>query len=515
VPDMSSQRTPHAPSSSAPTKRAYSTGNVAKRLRRTFVRTGAVWLYGAAVCLGIAAFSPWISAPLIDSWQSWQLPIDMGWSLSAPVVSYGLLTLSVAAYLFWRAALATDWTALAPRGVRRVAPLSLPTAARLSALAAAPVLLFLFQYLFVDMALSRTLLNDENQSLLLRAHLGYGLPDQRFALSPFEMSINSVGQRFYLLALLGSGGLFALIGAVVCCGLGLMVRPIVRRMDTTGNAKDEHDHEAAPQQHERHERHGLQWRWLLVIGGALFAIIVFGRAPAGFVAKDFGLAALNAGAYRTALDDFSLATWLAPNLNDLPSFQQERGEALYSLGKTNTIDAQMYLAAQYMTVGANDRAWAVERSALQTFPPNDGVKDEASQTLEILVEENDAIAYLPTDDSTEATTPQLASEVAQADQSLPWLGYLLAIQPDNVYALYMHGRILFSARLFAPAASDFLALAQESHDTDMLSAAYTYLALSYGGEGNLVAEREYLQIATELDHNYDNTTAREAQSGLH
>jgi lipopolysaccharide biosynthesis regulator YciM len=105
--------------------------------------------------------------------------------------------------------------------------------------------------------------------------------------------------------------------------------------------------------------------------------------------------------------------------------------------------------------------------------------------------------------------------VAQVDQALPWLDRMLIVQPSSVYALYMHGRVLYSARVYESAGSDFLALAQESHDANMQSAAYTYVALCYGGLQNYTAERNYLHLAVELDHDYNNTTARESASGLH
>ena len=56
---------------------------------------------------------------------------------------------------------------------------------------------------------------------------------------------------------------------------------------------------------------------------------------------------------------------------------------------------------------------------------------------------------------------------------------------------------------------------QLSHDHDIQSSAYTYIALSIAAKGDLVKARTVLFQALALDPNFHNDTAREALSGLH
>jgi hypothetical protein len=60
-----------------------------------------------------------------------------------------------------------------------------------------------------------------------------------------------------------------------------------------------------------------------------------------------------------------------------------------------------------------------------------------------------------------------------------------------------------------------IAVTQISSNADIQSSAYTYMALSDAGQGNVVEERMLLFKAVELDPNYHNNTAREELSGLH
>ena len=54
-----------------------------------------------------------------------------------------------------------------------------------------------------------------------------------------------------------------------------------------------------------------------------------------------------------------------------------------------------------------------------------------------------------------------------------------------------------------------------SGNANLQSSAYTYLALSAGGQGKYSDERDLLFKAVALDPDYHNNTAREALSGLH
>src|SRR5579875_459895 len=88
--------------------RVYAVGGLPRRLGYAFAETGALWLYGTAALLGVSLFGAWLRIPLIGTWKSWTLPIDIGWGVRSDVISYGALTALLALYFCWRGARATD-----------------------------------------------------------------------------------------------------------------------------------------------------------------------------------------------------------------------------------------------------------------------------------------------------------------------------------------------------------------------------------------------------------------------
>ncbi len=528
--------------------RVYSVGTAPRRLANALLPTGAIWLYGAGLLQVVSLFTPWIQVPLINAWSAWLLPIDLGWGFRSGVISYGVLVAMLALFFFWRGAQVTDWRAIAPIGRRSGYVMRPRRLLWMSLLAIAPSLLFFFQALFVDYSLMAALQDDETQYLLLTRHLGYTLLAQHFPLPLFQFTVNGVTDRLTMLVeLAGTGFVMPVLSAVLCLIGAYFLRPdaFSPLVGSFGAARVDRPDEAQPLLASlRAPRPALarpsapaappqsastdeppaesddlvdwrRWRGWLIAAAVVVGLLIFGRAPAGLYAKSLGLAALNQGYYQTALNDFNVAATLNPTLTDLPEFDEERGQALYMLGDKNTLDAGLYLAAQYTIIYAPNQAWGVERELLRLYPTNQPLIYVTDRTLATLIERNTQVAITPTDNEQEALNPQVAISVATVDNALPWLDRLLLVQPGNVYALYMHGRVLYSARSYESAGSDFFALAHESHDANMQSAAYTYIALCYAGLNNFSAERSYLQLAVGLDHDYNNTTARTTASGLH
>jgi len=526
--------------------RVFSVGTLPRRLANVFLPTGALWLFGAGALLVISLFTPWLQVPLVNTWTSWELPIDLGWGVKSDAITYGMLVSILALCFFWQGVRVADWPALAPLGNRSGAVMRPRRLIWMSLLALSPALLALFQLLFVDYSLMATLQDNENQYLLLTRHLGYRVASQHFSLQVLHFSISGVGNRFYLIVELAALGAIAPLLACLLCLIGAYfsrsaVLPALA-LPAHGSIAAPRSSSARPTGDEADRSHGAdglpdglsdelldkqpaeqvedavdwrRWRGLLFAAAVVVGLLIFGRAPAGLYAKSLGLAALNQGHYQAALNDFAIATTLTPSLNDLPHFREERGQALYMLGDTDTLDGGIYLAAQYTTIGVPDQAWAVERELLRRYPTSVPLKQITTNTLAFLIESNTRVAITPTDNEEEALNPEVVIQVAQVDEALPWLDRLLQVQPTNVYALYMHGRVLYSARSYESAGSDFLALAHESRDANLQSAAYTYVALCYGGLNDFTAERSYLQLAVELDYDYNNTTARTSASGLH
>lgn len=502
-------------------------GMVAWRLAVAVVTTGLVWPALAATALVIASAAHWLVVPLIQTTSPWALPIDLGWGQSV-YLSYGLLAaaLAVASLAFPLFALRRlDWRAIAQGAAptQRLAPRTLALLALAALLAP---LLLLFQALFVDMRLMAGLAAQENDSLLIALHLGYKLQAQHFKMTPFAITIATPLDRLTLLAqLVGTGAVAALLAWLPCL-YGAYRAWDDQRQATVGANLDgeDEDDEDMPIGASIRPASAERARWRLV---ALIVVVVgvalLGRAPAGVFCEYLGTVSIESGDYTGALNWLGAAQTLDPSLADLPAFHQQRGEALYEQGARSGLDVGLYLAAQYRTLGAIGQAWQQDQALFQRYPQTPVVKQDTALTLEAEAELNTRVPF--TYDTNTEPQPlrqdglhpitNANSTIAAVDQALPWLTRLLALEPDNLYGHYLRGRISLTAHAYDAGASDFQRIIDLSHDKDMQSAAYTYLAFCRAGQGDLVGERALLYHAVELDHGYYNNTAREALSGLH
>ncbi len=131
----------------------------------------------------IASFLPWLTDPTGNFFCAWQLPVDVGWQLRSGIFNYGLLCLACACSTFFIAYLA--WRTLQIErdaeitGGPLMAVYSLATYARIAAwLCLIPALLFVLQYLFIDMGSVAMLTRNELQLLLVKTHFNYSTTDQ-------------------------------------------------------------------------------------------------------------------------------------------------------------------------------------------------------------------------------------------------------------------------------------------------------------------------------------------------
>ncbi len=471
---------------------------------------GTLWLSLAGCALALAGLAPWLNLPLIRSWGGLALPLDLGWGPRIGAVNYGTLAMAAAAVFWGRALLALDWRQT-PIG-RYVSspphPLRTRTFVALGLSAVGSAALFVYQLLCVDLARMAQLAEQERIALLIRAHLGYALPPQHLTMRPFQVEAASLGDRLALLVQLAGVGPLLCVCAGLLCGYGAYVSQRAQR----AAARRGRAHRRA-QRHVLWHAHRRPLVWIALGGGALVALIVLGRAPAGLLFERAGRQAIATGEYQTALDDFERARALDTALDQTPGFHRERGQALYLLHRPADRDVDLYLAQQYRTAGALALAWQEDELLRQRFPRDALVIADQALTAEQTLERGLRSAALPTDPETAQQRPETALEPFQ--QPLVWADQLLALQPGNPYAHYLRGRLLVAMHSYEQAELDFRALPRLSDDSDLQSAGLTYLAFCAGGRGDYTEERALLRAAIKLDYGYNNTTAREAASGFH
>jgi tetratricopeptide (TPR) repeat protein len=492
----------------------------AERISRRFGRvvrgTGIAWP-ALAVAFALAALAlPWFSVPLIRSYSLWAIPVDLGWGVRIGFVSYGLMMAIIVLTTSGRALLALDWrmTRFGRRLGVRPRPLTHRTLIGIGIALLAPLPMLIYQVTLADFNLAAAFAGQENQSLLIQEHLGYQIAAQHFPMQPFQIAIATPGERLYLLAQLADLTVFFPIVAALLCWYGAYHLRRSRAITLRAAL-----YAVPPRPISRTRRR-------LWVGVAVFGVIVLGRAPLALLCEQLGVQATAAGAYGAAVADFGLAQVLNPSLANLLSFHEERGKALAPSHSDATLDVALYRAAQDRAAGSPDQAWHEDQQAQRHSGNDAALRQDMVLTLEMLVEQHANHGLSGADRKALRQAPlaplyNAGTIVPAADQTLPWLDQLIAVQPTGrsgageVYAHYMRGYILFLNHDYDLAASDFRATLRLAGDADMDSASYTYQALCAGATGNYAQERDLLQKAVGLDHGYYNTIARETASGLH
>jgi Tfp pilus assembly protein PilF len=116
-----------------------------------------------------------------------------------------------------------------------------------------------------------------------------------------------------------------------------------------------------------------------------------------------------------------------------------------------------------------------------------------------------------------ATTLDQARRMARRRQNPSvLLGVVAKHWGDHVAERYMLGRILYAAGDFANARTQLVtAAAEAAADSNVASAAYTYVALCDIRLGDADSARQELLRAIHLDHEYLNSLARTLATGLY
>ena len=135
-----------------------------------------------------ASVLPWVKDPLGGVYSAWQLPLYSGWGYPVDFLNYGLLCFCCALYAFLFAC--TDWHPYSEykgcfvygHRIIRLIPV-------------VPVILFMFQYLCVDISAISLLAKHEQQMLLIQQYFGYqGSTSTRYAPFAHPEYLNALGK---------------------------------------------------------------------------------------------------------------------------------------------------------------------------------------------------------------------------------------------------------------------------------------------------------------------------------
>jgi len=232
--------------------------------------------------------------------------------------------------------------------------------------------------------------------------------------------------------------------------------------------------------------------------------LTFARAFIGIICEKQAQIALSSGAYQQALSLLDAAHLFLPTLDAAAFYHLERGQALYYLSSQSLLpESQAYLAANSRSMQDFPAAFQQGYTLWRAFPSTPWISDELCETLEAWIA------------SLQPLKPGTASTINQAAIALPWLQTLVYVDPENIYGLYLEGRIAYSFHSYSACLFSLSRIPLISQEPALLSSIYTYQAFSEMGLGHLAAGRELLFKALMLDPGYRNNTAREALSGLH
>lgn len=420
-----------------------------------------------------ASLLPWLHDPLGLTYSAWQLPIDIGWQFRTGMFNYGFLCCCCALFAFIIAC--AHWKPF---------PGSHYFAERYSfsgMICLFPILLFLFQYLCIDMNAMTLLAQHKIQTLLLEQHFGYNVSVDRIPLDPFLIDISTFEGRLLLLANQVQIGIVA-----PCMSAWILIdarRFVLHVPKATFRSK-----------------RGLV---ALYVACCLGLCLLFGRGISAMFCDYEARTLLSTGNYTQALKWLKYASTLNPALNQASFYHIERGRALYYLSPNQpTSEVRLYLAWSYRREGDYLDAYQQLLAAWQVQRNTPWIINEMSITLERLAE-----SPKPLNDSSIFIS-------GNAESVLPWLHVLEQVDSSNVYAVYMNGRIQYDLHNYSASQIDMSKIVQMSSDSNIRSSAYTYLALCDDGLGNYSSARALLFKAIQLDPNYNNNTAREELSGL-
>lgn len=443
-------------------------------LRRTDTRLQQIIIPLTTASLMLCSSGlPWLNDPLGKWYSAWSLPVDIGWQIHLGAFNYGLLCVCCAVYASLVAC--ASWRPFKGSSYFRHKYMSA------ALLCLIPIIIFLLQYLYVDVHNIDLLAQHKIQAKLINDHLGYGSSSDLIPIRPFYLDTSTVvGRAAFLVDQVAPGIFLPLFSAAILLDYGqLFTRPT--RSSTSRKKRT---------------------RFLLPLVGAVGVLLLL-PGLGGLVCAYEAKASLSSGQYAQALTWLDAAKSLNPNLDQVAYYHRERGEALYYLNPGQRVaDSHIYLAYAYRVQGDYLDSYVELLGAWQPEHNPPWVVSEMSITLEGLAE------------FTHPLKGPLIRRPLNDDTSLPWIQSLIQVDDSNVYGHYLAGRIDFDLHNFTACMSQMAAMLRLSSDTNEQSTAYTYMGLSEIELGNKAEGRELLFKAVDLDPSYRNNTAREELSGL-
>ncbi len=433
------------------------------------------WLLPAiAACIMLlASVVPWYSDPLGGNYSAWTLPIDLDWQFHSGLINYGLLCCLCAIFIALMAL--ANWKPFKGSGF------FIDKGTMAGLLCLVPVALFLFQYIIADPATIDHITQREIQLLLIQRHFNYDSPQQFISISPLNIDSTTVLNRIRLLFDVTSIGIYLpLLSAVLLFNH--------RRFSP-----------ALP--HNPKQRGYLFWAGVMVM--VVLSIIIFGRAPAALYSGNQVKSALSAGNYTKALWWLNTELELNPSLDNMDYYHIERGQALFYLHPNQpNIESYAYLASVYSQHADINDAYQQLFLAWQSHRTIPWIVNDIDYALEKNIE------------STRPLQGTVSDRLPREDVALYQLQLIVKADPSNVYGHYLYGLLQYDLHNYSECMRQMSEVLQKSSNSGVLSSAYTYMALSYAGKGDILKERSLLLTAISLDPTYYNNTAREELSGL-
>ncbi len=444
--------------------------------QRTFFRYASWLLPAIAGCIMVlASIATWYSDPLGGIFSAWQLPIDIDWQFHSGLINYGLLCCLCASFTFVMAI--ANWKPF------KGSSFFIDKGTLAGLLCLAPVVIFLFQYIIADPVTIDHISQHEIQLQLIQRHFTYDAPSQLIQIYPLATDSTTVLNRIRLLLDVISIGAFL---PLLSAGLLFNHRrfsPILL-------------HPPKPKQ-----RGYLFWTGIMVL--LVLSIILFGRAPAALYSGNQAKSALSAGNYTKALWWLNMELELNPSLDNMDYYHIQRGQALFYLHPNQpNIESYAYLASVYSQHADINDAYQQLFLAWQSHRTIPWIVNDVDYALEKNIE------------STRPLQDTLVQRMSREDIALYQLQLILEVDPSNIYGHYLYGLIQYDLHNYSECMKQMTDVIHLNSNSDVLSSAYTYIALSYAGQGDILKERSLLLIAISLDPSFYNNTAREELSGL-
>ncbi|GAC1359030.1 MAG: hypothetical protein NVS2B12_06890 [Ktedonobacteraceae bacterium] len=451
----------------------------------------------AGFTLLCTSFLTWLRDPLMGLSSAWNIPVYIGWPFRSPFLNYGVLCLLCAIYMFFVAS--TPETGTEETGgssQQLVVQYARNRYSFAGWVCLLPVILFCLQYLVFDLQSINQLAQHKMQALLVSQHLEYRLAPQRIPLLPFAIDISLPQTRLSLLVdQISLGSLVPIFGSVALFIYQRRLNSMRRRNASVALSK---------------QRGRIYWVpvSLVILLGAFF----LGRVPLSLICQYESNLAMASGNYNSASQWSDDALALDPGLNQVAYYHVQHGQIRFFIEHNDQSDDSLaYLSFSAYQQGDYTTAYQQLFGTWERNRSSTWVIDQMSLILMRQVEANRPLSQLnPGDDS----DPLLIS-ARENDKSLPVLRSLIQINPTNVYARYVSGRINYDLHAYIDCTTEMQFVNQLSRNHDIQSAAFTTIGLSEEGQGELESSRFFLQEAVALDPNYYNNVAREQLSGLH